>query len=369
MLKKFAHHTLTTLTIVSAILLVGSAMTANVSPKYLNVLAFAGFGFPLLWLLALTFMFINLFRRNWKRMVLCLLVCTATFGHLANLYQLKGIWTDESTAVKPVRIMSFNTRMFDYYSWTGKKGVNEKVLDFINQKDPDIVCFQEFFSNMNEESYSENHVVSRLRKYPYRHIEYNVVGKKGRKFGQATFSKYPIVDKKYLEFSNTSNFSIQTDINIHGKVVRVFNNHLESVRLKTHDYNFIDSINSKWNDNHMAGLRLIAWKLQHSFTQRAIQAETIARHVKNSAYPVIVCGDFNDTPVSYVYHTMLGDLKDAFRQAGIGFQGTYNGKLPSFRIDFIFHSPEFEAVKFGAFSENFSDHFPIMATIDLKPAK
>lgn len=368
-LKKLAHHTLTTFTILVALLLLGSAMTTYISPKYLNVLAFGGFAFPVLWVANLVLVVINLMRHNWKRMTFSLLIGIFTFGHLANIYQLKGIWKKEENATAPIRILSFNTRMFDYYSWTGKKGVNEEVLNFINQKDPDIVCFQEFFTTMNNDDYSENHVVARLRKYPYSHIEYNVIGKKGRKFGQATFSKYPIVDKKFLKFMTSSNFSIQTDININGKVVRIFNNHLESVRLKTRDYNFIDSINTKWDDGGMAGIKLIAWKLQNALSQRATQAETIARHVENSAYPVIVCGDFNDTPVSYVYHTMLGKLEDAYRQAGIGFQGTYNGKLPSFRIDYIFHAQAFETVAFHSYPVNFSDHYPIMATIDLKPGK
>ena len=365
-IKKLATNTLTLITILIAVLLSCSVLTAYISPKYLNVLAFGGYLFPVLWVLNFVCVVINLLRKNWRRLAVSLFIGVLTYGHLANTYQLNGIWLNEEEVVKPIRILSFNTRMFDYYSWTGKQGINEDVLTFINQKDPDVVCFQEFFTTMNEVGYSENHVIARLKKYPYSHIEYNVTGRKGRKFGQATFSKFPIVGKKFLAFKNTSNFSIQTDVNIHGKVVRIFNNHLESVRLKTKDYNFIDSINIKWDDEGMEGIKLIAWKLQHSFTQRAVQAETIASHVKNSVYPVIVCGDFNDTPVSYVYNTMLGDLEDSYRQAGIGFQGTYNGKLPSFRIDFIFHSDVFNTVKFQKYQVNYSDHFPIMATIGIK---
>jgi endonuclease/exonuclease/phosphatase family metal-dependent hydrolase len=81
---------------------------------------------------------------------------------------------------------------------------------------------------------------------------------------------------------------------------------------------------------------------------------------------VVVCGDFNDTPVSYVYHKLRGDLKDAYVEAGRGLGGTYNGNLPSYRIDFILFDPSFEAYNYKRQTVKLSDHFPIMVTLDLK---
>lgn len=363
--KNIPRHILTILTVVWALMLLTSALTAYVSPKYLHALAFAGFAFPVLWVLNWVLVAINLFRRNWKRLGVALGVALLTWGQWNNVYQtnFSTVKKQDAKTKGAITVMSFNTRMFDYYSWTGRQNVIDEVLDFVRKENPDIVCFQEFFSYDHKMVYADHRIVSRLNGYKYRHIEYNVVGKNGKRFGQATFSKYPIVGQRQITFKNTSNFSIQTDVAIEGKTIRVFNNHLESVRLKAKHYNFIDSINRKSDKERTAGVKEIVVKLNHALTQRAEQAETIARHISNSPYPVIVCGDFNDTPVSYVYHTMRGQLKDAFKEAGKGIGGTYNGKLPSFRIDFIFHDPSFTTTRFQTFRRNYSDHFPILAEI------
>jgi endonuclease/exonuclease/phosphatase family metal-dependent hydrolase len=365
MFKNVPRHILTVLTVTLAILLAASAMTAYINPKYLSIFAFGGFIFPVFWLMNVVLAIINLFRKNWRRLALGLTVILLTFNHWANSYQFNHLFSDDEPQKGNVTIMSFNTRMFDYYDWTKQKNTIENVLDFVRQKNPDIVCFQEFFTYDKKLTYAEHRIINRLNGYKYRHIEYNVVTKNGKRFGQATFSKYPIVAQKQIKFNGTSNFSIQTDIRIGTKTIRVFNNHLESIRLNAKNYNFIDSINSKSDEERKAGIKEISSKLQRALAQRADQAEIIARHIANSPYPVVSCGDFNDTPVSYVYRTMRGSLKDAFREAGKGIGGTYNGKLPSFRIDFIFHDDAFITKRFETFPLNFSDHYPILTEIDI----
>lgn len=365
MLHRVPHHILTTLTVIFALMLMASALTAYISPTHLHVLAFAGFGLPMLWIANVLLFVVNLIRHNWRRLLVGLIVIVGTWGHLSNCYQMNNLFTDPVSPKGSVKIMSFNTRIFDYYSWTGRKQVVDEMLTFVRTKNPDVVCFQEFFTCDNDENYAEHRIVSRLNGYKYRHIEYNVVGKNGKRFGQATFSKYPITGQKQIDFAHTSNFSIQTDIAIGNKTVRFFNNHLESIRLSNKHYNLLDNINNRSDAERKAGIIEIATKVNVALAQRAEQAEIIARHIANSPYPVVVCGDFNDTPVSYVYHTMRGELKDAFQEAGKGASGTYNGKLPSFRIDFIFFDPSFSASRFERFKVNYSDHFPIMAEISL----
>ncbi len=366
MIKKTIRHILLILTILSTLALLWSSLTTIISPKYLHVLAFAGFAFPIFWLANFTFLILNSLRKSW-RVLIPLAALIITWNHLGNTFQTgKWVKSNESKSQKAIKIMSFNTRMFDYYQWTGRKNTLDEVLTFIRRENPDILCIQEFFTYDKHTNYSENSIVFRLNEFPYHHIEYNAIGKNGRKFGQATFSKFPITGEQQLNFTNTTNFSIQTDIKVHNQTIRVFNNHLESIRLKAKHYNFLDSLNTLSETERNAGIREIAIKLNTALGQRANQAETIGRHIKNSPYPVLVCGDFNDTPVSYVYRTMRGKLSDSFVEAGFGFGGTYNGKLPSFRIDFIFHDPQFEAIHFERFEKDYSDHYPIMATILLK---
>jgi endonuclease/exonuclease/phosphatase family metal-dependent hydrolase len=93
--------------------------------------------------------------------------------------------------------------------------------------------------------------------------------------------------------------------------------------------------------------------------------DILSAHIRQSPYPTIVCGDFNDTPVSYTYHKMRGKLVDAFIESGSGIGNTYLGNFPSFRIDYIFHSKSFRSCCFRTDRINMSDHYPVMCTLSL----
>ncbi len=286
---------------------------------------------------------------------------------MANSFQLKGrSINDESTLLKPLKVMSYNTRMFDYYNHSGIEGAPDEVFKFILQQNPDVVCFQEYFTSLKKNEYTPTQIIARFRQYGYRHIEYLKPRTGNTGYGLATFSKYPITNTGAIRFEKSNNQAIYSDIDVNGTKVRVFNNHLESIGFKDGDLSVLDTLDFRMNEYQRRGLRNISQKLTRAFAMRSNQAEALARHISNSPYPVIVCGDFNDTPVSYVYRTMRGSMKDAFREAGVGFGGTYNGRLPSFRIDYIFYSPQFQAYNFKRFPIKYSDHFPIMVTIDLK---
>lgn len=107
-------------------------------------------------------------------------------------------------------------------------------------------------------------------------------------------------------------------------------------------------------------------RLKRAFVKRATQSDIIAAHIESCKYKIILCGDFNDTPASYVYHTVRGNLKDAFIESGSGFEQTYAGKFPRFRIDYILHSPDFESKNYHHLSETLTDHYPIMTFLSKK---
>ncbi len=340
-----------------------------VSPEHISFLSFVGFAFPIIWLGNLFFVIYWAFKKR-KRIVFSLLALILTWSQWRAVFPIntsKNI--AKSELQHPLQIMSYNVRMFDRYAWTKDKTTPQKIYQFIKEQNPDVLCIQEFYINNKNSQYSENNILSKFKQFKYKHLEYNIKTKSGKKYGLATFSKYPIIAKKPLTFKNTTNFSIQTDISINGKKIRVFNNHLESIRLKRENYNFIDSLEFKSDKERRKGAYAIFQKLNTAFAHRASQAETIGRHIENSPYPAVVCGDFNDTPVSYVYRKVKGKLKDAFIGSGFGLGGTYNGNLPPFRIDFIFHSPEFSAYNYERKKVNYSDHYPISTMLELAPEK
>ena len=103
----------------------------------------------------------------------------------------------------------------------------------------------------------------------------------------------------------------------------------------------------------------IIQRLKDGFIERAKQSRILAEHISQSPYPTMVCGDFNDTPVSYCYQTVSKNLTDAFVSCRRGIGQTYVGKIPLLRIDYIFHSKDIESLSFKIHPENYSDHHPI----------
>lgn len=365
---RFLRSFFTFISLLASLALLLSAANAYISPAKVSLLAFASFAFPVLWILNLVLFLIWLIKKKWQAIFL-FVTLTVTFNHWSNVFQWNGRQADDAVEKRALSIMSFNVRMFDYYNWLGRDNVEQEILMFVQQQSPDILCIQEFFSFNGEQRFTQNNIIAQLGKYPFHHIEYAKIWRNGRSFGLATFSKYPIVGRDVIKFKNTTNFSIQTDVTVRGTKIRIFNNHLESIRFQTKHLNFIDSINYKSDKEWREGVSNIVHKMNTAFRVRSKQAAVVAKKIQDSPFPVIVCGDFNDTPVSYVYQQIRGKLKDAFVESGKGFGGTYNGPLPSYRIDFIFHSPQFQSFGFMRHKEDLSDHYPISCLIDLKPER
>ncbi len=325
-----------------------------------------GYVFPPLWVINFLLFAFWLIKRRWQFFI-PLLAIIITWGHWQHTFQWKGQHKAIEEMSQPLKVMTFNVRMLDYYEWKGEN-TNEKIFDLIREENPDILCFQEFFTTTQSRDYREHYILRRLSQFHHRHIEYRSGHNNKRNYGLVTFSKYPIVERHSLKFQDSNNFSIYTDVEVNQQRIRIFNNHLESIKFSRQQLNFLDSLNFQNKEERNEKIKAIGSKLSTAFDQRARQAEKIGRYIANSPYPAIVCGDFNDTPVSYVYRIMRSTLKDAFVESGRGVGGTYNGPLPSFRIDFIFHDKAFKSYNFRRLKLDLSDHYPILTTIDLGAA-
>ena len=179
------------------------------------------------------------------------------------------------------------------------------------------------------------------------------------------FSKYPIIEKGDVIFDSQSstdfNYCIYSDIVKNKDTFRIYNVHLQSIRLNETHYDFNKTkISDK--KNYIA-IRSIYRKLRVAYLKRAEQAKKIINHIKTAPYPVIICGDFNDTPMSYTYNQFNKGLVDAFRNASFGIGTSYVGKIPAGRIDYIFHSPSLFSSNFTIQKEVLSDHRAVSCII------
>ncbi len=268
--------------------------------------------------------------------------------------------------------MSYNVRNFDLYNWSGNKKTRSRIMDLIRKENPDIICFQEFYTD-DEEFHNEEYIRDSLGyKYHYLHVTDDKWYKNTEHmkwhhllWGLAVFSRYEIVDTGLVRFGEKSgNQCIFADLRIDGKPLRIYNTHLQSMHLNYDDYDAIEELSENQNTNWYR-VKNIFRKMKHAYAKRADQAKAVHEHVSAHQGQKIVCGDFNDSPVSYSYQTISSGLNDAFVERGKGFGESFNSKLGFFRIDFVLPDPSIRVNSFRSIHRTLSDHFPVVVTLSL----
>ncbi len=368
MAKKSQHSIFTTIAfmvnVFFAVCLLISYASPMVSPDQYWVIAFFGLAYP--FLLIINFIFIVFWMIHVKKQILLsLIVILIGYNYLNQTFQFSAKHlTDSENSIK---LLSYNVRLFNAYQYNRddkhRYEDRDKIFDIIKEEAPDIMCFQEFYQDHGH--FKTIDTIVKFQDAKYFHLNGASDKASPQYYGVATFSRYPIVNKGIVMFNEKSeNFCIFSDIVKAKDTIRIYNVHLESIRLSKEDEVFYAEIsNQKEQEKLKLGTRKIMSKLKYSFIKRASQARSLAEHISHSPYPVIVCGDFNDTPTSYAYHIVSENLKDAFIESGKGIGTTYNGKFPSFRIDYMLYSSEFTAYDFEVKKVKYSDHYPILAWI------
>jgi len=283
-----------------------------------------------------------------KRMILSGLVLLIGITFFNKFYKFSAKEFQESD--KDFTVMSYNVRLFNVFKWLDRDDIPDTILEFINTQNPDILCIQEFSNSADID----------LKVYPYKFVlmEGNQI-----KTGQAIFSKFPIIEHGNIVFPNSNNNVVYADIKKGKDIIRVYNMHLQSIKISP-DVNEI-SENIDAIDQQKSKFLFI--RISKAFTQQQEQAAIFKEHEKDCKYPIIICGDMNNSAFSYVYRNIKGKLKDSFEEAGVGFGATYKFKYYPARIDYIFADETMEVKQFQSFSEfQNSDHFPIMAKLSMK---
>ena len=359
----------------AVICLLLSYLASFVSPESIWWLAIIGLAYPVNLIINLLFGVYWLITKN-KRLSLLSIITIIIginifFGFVQYNFSTK-LPDKAKENHRIVKVMSYNVRLFDLYNWSHNFETRAKMFNLITEEAPDICCFQEFFSSDRGEFHNAD-TLPQFMKANNMHVEYTINLRKSDHWGIGTFSKYPIVNKGKFDFGGkfSNNTCIYSDIKINEDTIRVYNIHLQSINFLKKDYSFMDSLMVKDKDEEIKGTKRILRLLKAAYTKRATQTDMVAEHIKNSPYPVIVCGDFNDSPSSYSYHVLSNNLNDAFRETGRGFGQTFCGEssVPSFRIDYILHDKKFKAYEFMTIHKQLSDHYPITCLVDLEPKK
>lgn len=268
------------------------------------------------------------------------------------------IFQDKETLDTDFSVLSYNARIFNLYE--NKPVLSEEMIKWSIAQSADIKCFQEYYNLDNDLIYSTTKRLSHQGEW-YHFVQPAVVNRIGAEFGLAIFSKYPIVARGMIDIKKRStNSAIFADIAIGSDTVRVINIHLQSIGFNNDDF----TINPQ---EKMDGVKNIIDKLKVGFIGRDKQLKKLEVYLENSKYPVIICGDLNDTPYSYAYFKFRRHLKNAFEEKGSGLGFSYDGALSFLRIDHQFFSEGLDICNFITKKDTqFSDHYPILAGYKIK---
>lgn len=316
------------------------------APKFFPILSVLTLFLPLFLILNAVF-FIYWLLLLKKQILLSALVLLLGITFINKFYKFSN--TVLPVQEKDFTVMSYNVRLFNLFDWIPDRNVPMEIKKFIDEKNPDILCLQE---------YSEKAAID-LKVYKHQHIL--MQGNK-IKTGHAIFSKFPILNSGSVELPNSNNNVIYADLKKGLDTIRIYSIHLESIRISPD----IDEINNDLNGINQKKSEVILRRISKAFRSQQSQAELIMAHKRDSPYPIIVCGDMNNSAYSYVYRSIRGNLIDSFEENGIGFGKTYNFKYYPARIDYIFVDPKMQVKNFESFPDfKNSDHYPIMSRIHL----
>lgn len=296
-------------------------------------------------------------------MLISALTILLGFNHLRHFVAFTFI---QPELQKPIKIMSFNVRIFDLYFPEKRIETRNHIFSFLKEQNPDIICFQEFYHQEGQKKFVTRDSLIDLLNMPFYHERYTHKLSNERYFGVATFSKYPIIHKGEIPFENDkNNYCIFSDVVINTDTIRVFNGHLGSIRFQQEDYQVFDENAPEDAYLDASDEERILKRLKIAFEKRAVQAEQVATEIAKSPYPILLCVDLNDTPVSYAYRQFNSLLQDAFVESGNGLGSSYIGIMPSNRIDYIFHSDHFTSSEFTTHDVEYSDHRPVSCLVDV----
>ncbi len=352
-MKKFIYVIMIVLNIIMVIALILVYLSCFIKPEKIWWLGFWGLVYSYIFIGNFFFVILWLFSAKKKFALISLVSILFTWTLTSRTFQFFGKRLLKNK--NSIKIITYNVGLFNV-----KSNQTLNIFDYLKNEAADIICMQEFVSSKWRELYPDS--IGKWLEKPYYHFERP--GKWSQ--GIATYSAYPIIRNQLVYADSTLNACMYSDIVVDADTVRVFNLHLKTTGLRSiydkyrkhkQGKQFLDFAKEEYTQTDIDTLTS---NIALNIIQRSKQVEQIARYIDSSPYPVIICGDFNDPPVSYAYQKIRGNRKDAFIESGKGRGTSFNiRRILAQRVDFIIHSPIYQSYNCETPRVDYSDHFPV----------
>lgn len=325
----------------SVVALIFAYVSPYIPPAATWFFSIFGLGYPFILILNLCFLFF------W-------LAFQPKYALLPGLFLLLGFtplqkaigFNEAQQSAEAVSIMTYNigkTRI-DFHK-KGKEKKIEAFKKFIQKEKPDIICIQERLPRHLK-------IYKKIFKGYELHPDSDI--------GTAIYSKYPIVRSGNIPFNTKSHNATWADIKFKNQILRIYSLHLSSNRVT----NLTDDIKEIFDKSK----HILSKYNEHAIIRKK-QLDKVLAHAKKSPHPVVINGDFNDVPQSYIYNMVAKRYKDAFRARGRGLMQTFIGRFIGLRIDFTFVDKKIEILSHDIIKTQLSDHYPVVTTLDLKSSE
>jgi endonuclease/exonuclease/phosphatase family metal-dependent hydrolase len=343
-----------------------SYLASYIDPRTFWPIAFFGLAYPFILAFNVLFIVYWLIRKPKFALISvgAILVGWGTLTSYIGFRETNAIEVPKSSATF-FRVMTYNVHSFKQFGSKNDDFTKDQILNIIRKEQPDVICFQEFFSRRKGE-FNFRKLVQEVLNTEHYYFK-AAIDNEYEATGLAIFSKLPILDKGHISFGQNSgtNQAIFADVKFNGKPVRVYNVHFQSINFQPEDYSYLKNATQKIEPD-VASSRRIGSRLKRAFLKRSTQVELLKEHTSTCTTPFVVMGDFNDTPVSYTVNFMEKGLQNCFSEKGSGFGITYNGAFPNFQIDYIMTTPDFTVKNYRIVKKKLSDHYAVRSDLEFK---
>lgn len=339
--------------ITSSLLLLFSCWSVYLVPADYPRLSLFGLAFPIFLVINILFLFFWLIFYV-RYSLIPIVTLLLSFPYLNDYCPINWKKDPPKDALK---VLTYNVAAFGGTEESKKQEDNE-ILQYVLKSDADIVCIQEatgpirrlLDEKMKEAGYSVPKIVN-----------------ENKELMEHAYFKMPILSVEAIKYDSESNGSVAYHLLYEGDTLLVVNNHLESNRLTVEDKSVYKSMIFDPEKEKMEnGMRLLMRKMSNASVIRSPQVDIVTKYIKRDrSSSVIVCGDFNDSPISYTCNRFGKELVSSFVESGNGPGFSYNKDLFYVRIDHVFHSKNLKsyATQIDR-SIKTSDHYPLITYIN-----